>query len=169
MQNDADWTVEVDVDMVRTNGEKDAARGWAGQIQVENDDGTFDDKDAHKWCWRQDWWGWGYYNLAPGADQSVVNKEGNCGVWDESAFDNGFNDYKDSVLDNCNLKQTISYSHETGVVTIVTIVTAKVVHKLVNILLLHIQVVLSHLTRRLKLHSVCYGIWKELTRLILLN
>ncbi len=125
MQNDADWTVEVDVDMVRTNGEKDAARGWAGQIQVENDDGTFDDKDAHKWCWRQDWWGWGYYNLAPGADQSVENKEGNCGVWDESAFDNGFNDYKDSVLDNCNLKQTISYSHETGVVTIVTIVTAK--------------------------------------------
>lgn len=127
MMNDADWSIELDVDMIRTNGNQDCARGWAGQIQVENDSGEFDNLDKHKWCWRQDWWGWGYYNPANGENvtEDQENKQGNCGYWDESAFTNGFNDYKDTVLDNCNLNQTISFSHETGVITIVTIVTAK--------------------------------------------
>ncbi len=130
MNGNADWTITLDVDMIRTNGNKDAARGWAGQVQVENDSGEFDNDDTHKWVWRQDWWGWGYYNPANGkglpADQA--NKEGNCGGWTNNFVnqeEGGFAAYKDSVLDNCHLLQTISFSHETGKVSIVTIVTAK--------------------------------------------
>ncbi len=130
MNGNADWTITLDVDMIRTNGNKDAARGWAGQVQVENDSGEFDNNDTHKWVWRQDWWGWGYYNPANGkglpADQA--NKDGNCGGWTNNFVnqeEGGFAAYKDSVLDNCHLLQTISFSHETGKVSIVTIVTAK--------------------------------------------
>lgn len=124
MDGSSDWTIESDIDMVRFNGNQDCARGWAGQIQVENADGQFDNEDANKMVWRQDWWGWGHYNPANGTDISLdaANREGNCGGWDEPF---AFDDYKDSVLDNCNLKQTISYSHETGICTIVTVVTAK--------------------------------------------
>lgn len=124
MDGSNDWTIESDIDMVRFNGNQDCARGWAGQIQVENADGQFDNADANKMVWRQDWWGWGHYNPANGSDISLdaANREGNCGGWNEPF---AFDDYKDSVLDNCNLKQTISYSHETGICTIVTIVTAK--------------------------------------------
>lgn len=124
MNGNADWTITADIDMIRTNGENDPSRGWAGQVQVENDEGNFDNEDAHKWVWRQDWWGWGYYNPANGrnfpADQ--VNKEGNCGGWVNN-FDNDFDDYKGIALNDCNLLQTISFSHETGKVTIVTVIT----------------------------------------------
>lgn len=35
MNGNADWTITADIDMIRTNGENDPARGWAGQVQVE--------------------------------------------------------------------------------------------------------------------------------------
>ena len=128
MDGSSDWTVEMNIDMIRTNGNKDCARGWAGQVQVENANGEFDNNDANKWVFRQDWWGWGYYNPANGANLPLeqVNKDGNCGSHDaDSVFTNGFADYIDSVLDNCNLVQTFSYSATTGIVTVVTKVTAK--------------------------------------------
>lgn len=127
MNGNADWTIKLDIDMVRTNGNNDCARGWAGQVQIENDAGAFDNDDTHKWVWRQDWWGWGHFNPANGSDipLDAANREGNCGSWDESAFDHGFDDYKGDVLDNCNLQQTIHFSYETGEVTVVTVLTAK--------------------------------------------
>ncbi len=127
MNNNADWSLTLDIDMIRTNGNQDAARGWAGQIEVQKDDGTFDNSDANKWVYRQDWWGWGHYNPANGLDISLdaENREGNCGGSTvDTTFTNGFNDYKDSVLDNCHLDQTISFSYETGKISVVTKVTA---------------------------------------------
>lgn len=159
MNGNADWTITADIDMIRTNGENDPARGWAGQVQVENDEGNFDNEDAHKWVWRQDWWGWGYYNPANGrnfpADQ--VNKEGNCGGWVNN-FDNDFDDYKGIALNDCNLLQTISFSHETGKVTIVTVITPMIVRCKVKLLLQPMKVLLSQRIRKWKLVSVCYSV-----------
>lgn len=117
-----DWSIETDIDMVRTNGENDAARGWAGQIQVENSNGVFDNEDANKWCWRQDWYGWGHYNPANGSGlgDDVVNREGNCGGFEGFTFEN----YKNVILNNCNLKQTISYSASNGICTVKTYITS---------------------------------------------
>lgn len=130
MNGTEDWSITLDVDMIRTNGNNDCARGWAGQVQVENDSGEFDNDDSHKWVWRQDWWGWGHYNPANGSDVSLdaANRPGNCGGWTNNFVnqdEGGFVSYKGSVLDNCHLLQTISFSHETGKVSIITIVTAK--------------------------------------------
>lgn len=127
LSSNSDWTITTDIDMVRTNGNSDAARGWAGQIEVADDDGNFTDKDDNKWVFRQDWWGWGHYNPANGENYAddAVNREGNCGGGNFDAPGTfTFDDYKGSVLDNCNLKQTYSYSATTGKVKVVTIVTA---------------------------------------------